>query len=442
MNKCIHALLALLFSTTILFSCQSNNKPKDGIPELKENTQGIAPKEETDNIRQKYNQAKEALKKNPNDLKQYLTLATVFVLEGRITGDGTYYSNAAIAMLDKVINSTSENKDQLFEAYSLKSTVLLNMHQFKEAKETALKGIQLNEYNSGIVGALIDADVELGAYDSAVANCDKMLSLRPDLRSYSRASYLRQIHGDNRGAIEAMKMAVEAGLPGAEQTEWARVTTGDLFLNLGSIDTAEILYKMSLVYRPNYPYAEIGLAKVAKARKQYDTAIVHTERAIKTMSEPGFIGLLADIYEIKGDNKKANSIRKEILKGMKEGIEEEKNEAVKHNANREMAQVYLSMDDIDEAYKYAKIDLEMRPQNIDANELMAWILFLKKDYKTAKLFADKMLIKKTQNANALYKAAAIYSAAGDAAGSAALKNEAALVSPYIDEHVKIHAGNF
>lgn len=434
-------LASCIFASMLLFSCH-NDAPKDGIPDLKKTIAGAAPKEETENILLKYNEAKEALKKNPEDLKQYLTLATVFIMEGRITGDGGYYGNAAISMLNKVIDNPASGKDQLFEAYSLKSAVLLNMHQFKDAKDMAMKGVVLNGYNSGIFGALVDADVELGLYDSAVSNCDKMLSLRPDLRSYSRASYLRQIHGDNRGAIEAMKLAVEAGLPGAEQTEWARVTTGDLFLNVGSVDTAEILYKMSLVYRPGYPFAEMGLAKVARARKQYDTAIAHTENAIKTMSDPGFIAALADIYELKGNNDKAMSIRKDLLKGMKEGLEEEKDALVKHNANRELAQVYLSMDNIDEAYKYAKADLEMRPGNIDANELMAWVLFLKKDYADAKSYADRMMIKKTQNATTLYKAAAIYAAAGDASRASMLKQQSNSLSPVIDEHVKMHAGNF
>lgn len=442
MNKRIYTFFALLIGASIIWvSCQ-NNMPKDGIPDLKTTVSGAAPKEETDNIRQKYNEAKEALKKNPQDLKQYLNLATVFILEGRITGDGSYYGNAAVAMLNKVIDNPNSNNDQLFEAYSLKSAVLLNMHQFKDAKDMAMKGIALNGYNSGIYGALVDADVELGLYDSAVSNCDKMLSLRPDLRSYSRASYLRQIHGDNRGAIDAMKMAVEAGLPGAEQTEWARVTTGDLFMNIGSIDTAEILYKMSLVYRPNYPYAEMGMAKVAKARKQYDSAIVHIENAIKIMSDPGFIAALADVYEMKGEQDKALSIRKDVLKGIKEGIEEEKGNAIKHNANRELAQACLSAGDIQDAYKYAKADIDTRPDNIDANELMAWILFLKKDYIEAKIYAERMLRKNTQNANSIYKAAAIYAAAGDAAKAAMLKKQADLLNPYADAHIKMIAGNF
>jgi hypothetical protein len=39
----------------------------------------------------------------------------------------------------------------------------------------------------------VDGNVEMGNYDSAVAFADKMVALRPDLTSYSRVSYLREI---------------------------------------------------------------------------------------------------------------------------------------------------------------------------------------------------------------------------------------------------------
>lgn len=427
-----HAFFAALMMCTsfLFFAC--SNDPKDEIPELKTVQNELTPKEEMGNIVLKYSEAKQALKTNPDDNKQYIALATVFILQGRISGDGMYYSNAALKMLNKVLESKEVNTDLLFQAYSLKSTVLLNMHQFKDAKMVAEKGLAINGYNAGIYGAIVDADVELGNYDSAVAYCDKMLSIRPDLRSYSRASYLRQIHGDNRGAIEAMKMAVEAGLPSAEQTEWARVTLADLYMNVGSMDTAKLLYQMALSYRPNYPYAEMGLAKVAKAEKNYDEAIKHTENAIKSMSEPAFILALADLYELKNNKEKATEIRNKVAAEMKKGLAEEEDALVKHNANREMAQLCISMNKLDDAWQYANKDLEMRPNNIEANELAAWVLFLKKDYSNAAIHADKMLVRNTKNPNTLYKAATIFAAAGNTEKAALLKKEAVAITTNID----------
>ena len=57
----------------------------------------------------------------------------------------------------------------------------------------------------------MDALVELGEYDEAVRVSDQLQSLKPGLSSYSRVSYLRELHGDHAGAIEAMQMAANAG---------------------------------------------------------------------------------------------------------------------------------------------------------------------------------------------------------------------------------------
>ncbi len=263
-----------------------------------------------------------------------------------------------------------------------------------------------------------------------------MLSIRPDLRSYSRASYLRQIHGQTKGAIQAMTMAVEAGVPGEESTEWARTNLGDLYLNSGNTDSAAIIYRTSLVYRPGYPYALIGLAKAEKARKNYDVAIGHTKDAIKVLGDGAFVSLLADLYELKGDNTKALEIRKDLVRLLEDGEKEQKKNAIAtHNTSRELATAYMNAGELDKAVKYAKTDLAMRPDNIDANELAAWIYFLKGDYADAKVHADKMLATNTANANTLYKAGAIYLKSGELNKGNEYIARAISINPNLDQRI-------
>lgn len=433
------SLLFILPFTGLLFlasSCSNSNEKENDIPALHQRAKAIGPDTEKEKITTTYNDAIEALKKNPDDMQQYIKLASVYIAEGRITGDNTYYSNAALKMLDKINEHTTGNKDIQFQALSLKSAVLLNMHQFKDALDVAQKGVALNNYNSGIYGALVDANVEMGNYDEAVKDCDKMISIRPDLRSYSRASYLRQIYGQNAGAREAMKMAIDAGMPGAENTEWARTTLGDLYLNNGMLDSAAYTYRSSLNYRPEYPFALIGIARVEIARKNYDTALAYTQRAIHVMSEAPFVSILADVYELKGDAAKAKETRNQIVKLLEDGVKEESDKnLVKHNANRELAIAYMNAGDQDKALQYANADLAMRPNNIDANELTAWIYYMKGDYANAKTHADKMLITKTQNPNAIYKAGAIALATGEVEKGNQLMKDALNTDPYIDQRI-------
>ena len=429
MKKTTLLLLMILLCGSSIFMSSCTDR-KDQLPALLERKKAMGPDAELNTIKTAYDKAVEALKKNPDDLKQYITLASVFISEGRITGNNSYYGNAAVQMLDKVTDKTTGNKDLIFQSLSLKSAVLLNMHQFKDALAVAQQGAALNNMNAGIFGALVDANVEMGNYDEAVKDCDHMMGIRPDLRSYSRASYLRQIFGQNAGAISAMKMAVDAGLPGEESTEWARTNLADLYLNTGNVDSASILYRSSLVYRPGYPFALIGMARVEKTKKNYDGALDFAKQAITARSEVAFVSFLADIYELKGDAKKAKDTRNDVIDLLQQGQNDEPKDAlVKHNVSREMATAYLNAGDVDKALSYAQTDLNMRPENIDANELIAWVYYMKHDYANAKIHTDKMLATKTQNAATLYKAGVVYSAAGDTGKGSQLMHDALAINP-------------
>ena len=100
-----------------------------------------------------------------------------------------------------------------------------------------------------------------------------MVAVRPDLTSYSRVSYVREILGDYAGAIKAMQMAVDAGGPGDEHTEWTRYQLANLYQKTGDYKKADTLYQVSLSMRPNYAYAMAGLAQIAMASKDYTKAI-------------------------------------------------------------------------------------------------------------------------------------------------------------------------
>src|SRR5262249_49473730 len=148
-----------------------------------------------------------------------------------------------------------KREPQNYEAICAKATVLLSQHHFSEANPIAEKAIGINPYNATAYGILTDAYVELGQYSDAIKSADKMVSIRPDIRSYSRVSYLREIMGDTQGAIEAMKLAVSSGYPGYEQTEWVRCQLGHLYENTGQLQEAAMQYRIAVEERPSYAFA-------------------------------------------------------------------------------------------------------------------------------------------------------------------------------------------
>ena len=160
---------------------------------------------------------REAINATPGVVKNYVELAQIFLQEGRITGRHHEY----IPKADFLVTAALDRDPRNYEAAILKATILMSKHHFREARETAALAVSRSPKIGAGYGILCDADVELGLYDEAVSACDAMLGIRPDLRSYSRASYLREIHGDTRGAIAAMRMACDAGMDGQEGRVWA-----------------------------------------------------------------------------------------------------------------------------------------------------------------------------------------------------------------------------
>ena len=225
-----------------------------------------------------------------------------------------------------------------------------------------------------------------GNYKAALDDADKMVSIRPDIRSYSRISYLREIYGDIPGAIEAMKLAVDAGSPGSESTEWARVQLGKLYEQLGEMKYAEMYYTISLENRPGYPYALAGLARIAANKKDYKKTIELYQRADSFSNDYSFKEALVEVYRLTGNREQSLNVANAIVDEMEKAANAmAKGDSSGHYADKEMAYAYLAVDNYDKAIEHALLEYNRRPDNIDANETVAWVYYKKTDYSKAEL---------------------------------------------------------
>ncbi|MBC7384050.1 MAG: transposase [Bacteroidia bacterium] len=398
----------LLISLTIA-GCNSNaNKPAAkvetaGYAPLKDRVGELSQTGDWATTQAKANALQENIKKNPTDTKSRLLLAQLYMQEARITGEHPYYYPATLKILEDILIKEPNN----FEALAFKSSVQLSLHHFAEALETGTKAKNINSNNSYIFGVLCDANVELGHYEEAVQMSDIMQSLRPGLEAYSRASYLREIYGNNQGAIDAMKLAYQAGLPGSEEASWAGNTLVHLYENTGKLKEAQQMAEMILLQRPSYAFATASLGRIEMLKGNYDKAIPLFEEATKKMPEFSFYEEMANCYEAKGDLSKSKEIYKKVIVMLNEDA------ASGHYADMELAIAYLHTGEHENALKHASIEYNRRPTNIDVNATMAWVLYKKGDYVKAKKYLNTAMQMKTQNANLLYKAAVIESAAGD-----------------------------
>jgi tetratricopeptide (TPR) repeat protein len=341
----------------------------------------------------------------PDDLKNRIALATLYIQEARITGNYIYYDGAALRYINEVLQTDPNH----YEALTLKSLLFLSQHHFSDGLELAEKAQRSNPYHAFTYGLLVDAQVELGHYEKAVEASDKMVSIRPDIRSYSRISYLREIYGDYPGAISAMKLAVSAGGYADEATEWARIQLARLYELTGDRDAAAKQYATALQERPSYAYALAGEAHLALMRGNTNESIRLYQQADSLVTDYAIKEQLAIVYRETGDSKKAKALWQEVIDGMnKDAASGSDDENIGHYADRELALAYLETGNTDKALEHALAEYNRRPDNMDVNETLAWVYYKRNDFEKAYPLIAKALRTGSQNPVLLAHASLIY----------------------------------
>src|SRR5262245_42804493 len=153
------------------------------------------------------------LQRNPNDVRALGQLGQIYVQRARETGDPSYYPRAETAFKEALARDSRN-----LVAHVGLGSLALSRHDFRGALEWGERARAISPQTAAVLGVIADAQTELGMYPEAVATIQQMVNLRPDLASYSRVSYARELHGKTTGAIEMMQRAVNAGAPGEEGT--------------------------------------------------------------------------------------------------------------------------------------------------------------------------------------------------------------------------------
>ena len=374
------------------------------------------------------------IKNNPSDIKSLLSLTAFYLQEARITGNLGYYNESAMKCIDAVLKIEPNN----FEALTFRAMILLSQHRFDEGLAIAQEAQKNNPYNSFVYGLLVDGNVEKGNYSDALINADKMVSIRPDNRSYSRIAYLREIHGDFTGAIHAMKMAVDAGAPGDENTEWSRVQLGKLYEQTGKAKEAKMHYTIAVNNRPGYPYALAGLARIATEEKDYVKALSFYQKADSLMPDHSFKEGMGEVYTLMGDPGKAKIIAGDILVYMKKVSG---NENSGQNEDHEMAHAYMGIENYDKALEYALLEYKRRPANIEVNETLAIVYYHKGEFSKAIPFIETAMKTNCQKPELLCHAGLIYAKIGDNAKAKSFLEKGLRNNPIINNALKAECTN-
>ena len=303
---------------------------------------------------------------NPEDAAAMVRLAKIYTNEARVTGEHGYYYPAILALIDRALEIDNIRDEQRFEALGLRANTLMSQHRFADALVAAQHAQTMSPNSPSVYAALVDANVELGNYGEAVRFAQKLVDMRPDLVSYSRTSYLRELHGDVDGAIEAMNMAVTAGYPGRENTEWARITLAELYQNYGKTEEAMATYAEALNMRDDYPFALAGMAGIKRQAGEYHEAERLIRQALNIIPEFSFQEELLLIMKETNRPEEAKAAYHELLAMLEDDM------AHGHTMNMEYAEVlFRHGGQTEKALDYLQREYRVRPNHIGLNTLMA-----------------------------------------------------------------------
>jgi tetratricopeptide (TPR) repeat protein len=331
-------------------------------------------------------------------------LGQAYLQKARETGDPGYYPKAE-TLFQQALASDGDD----VEAMVGLGTLALARHEFAAALDWGEQARAFAPYHAAAYGVIGDAQVELGRYDEAVETIQAMVDLRPDLSSYSRLSYVRELMGDREGAIAAMEQAATAGSGYAENVAWVHVQLGNLRFDGGDLGGAAHEYAAALAALPSYAPALAGQARVAAAAGDLDRAAELYEKAVRAIPLPEFVVGYGDVLSAAGRQDEANA-----QYALVEAIQQ------LYAANGVDTDLELALyaadhgrrEDLPRAVEQARAQVAVRP-SIVAWDVLAWTLYRSGDLDGAAAASKEALRLGTRNALMQFHAGMIAAARGD-----------------------------
>jgi tetratricopeptide (TPR) repeat protein len=233
---------------------------------------------------------------NPNDPGALRDLGLALLQRVRETADPSLYGQAEEAF-DRARRLVPDDPLILIGVGGLE----LGRHEFAEALETGRAALAALPELPAARAIEVDALVELGRYAEAGKALDDLVALRPDIVSLPRLSYLRELHGDIDGAIEAMRQAVASPGLAPENTAYVTSLLGTLLVRDGDTAGGRKAYRDALAIIPDHAPSLAGLGRLAVAEGDLAGAIDDFERASAILPLPDYVVALGEAREAAGD---------------------------------------------------------------------------------------------------------------------------------------------
>jgi tetratricopeptide (TPR) repeat protein len=331
---------------------------------------------------------KARLNSGGNDWRSYASLGLAYLQRARLTADPTFYTRSENALRRSLQIESDEN----FEATLGMGILASARHDFRGALNWGKQARLINPYNSDALGVVADALIELGHYRRGGRILQQMIDLRPDLASYARASYFRELNGDIAGALEAMTLALAAaGTP--EDAAWAGYQLGELYFGMGRLRAARREFARAAFVAPDSALPKVGLAEVAAARGNLSQAIAILDRVVTFYPSPELVSLLGDMH--RAENNPAEATQQYTL------VRTINDQFAQNGVNPDVEMLLFNSDhriDVAENLALATREYRSRRANVEVADALAWAHYANGNYLQARAHSRESLRLGTRNA--------------------------------------------
>ncbi len=356
-----------------------------------------------------------AAQHNPAKAENWIELGNAWVRKARDSATPAYY-RIADACAEVALGLSPHNR----LALDLRGLALMNDHRFEEARRLEQSIVDVEPSDAMAWGTLSDALLELGRTGEAAQAMQRMMDLKPNLPSYSRAAHILWLRGDVAGAKEAVRLAIDAGADSRdlEPRAWVIVQAAQIFWNEGDLDGAEAGYDRALQDVADFAPALAGKGQVALARGDARAAVRLLLAAYRRSPLVSTLWLLGDARLAAGDTQSAEEVYQRI--GRQGG-----------NDPRTLALFLATKDrERERALQLAEAERTVRDDQY-TEDAWAWALYRADRLAEARAASDRATQLGTRDAKLLYHAGAIRLAAGEAQGRKLVLRALAL-NPHFD----------
>jgi tetratricopeptide (TPR) repeat protein len=235
------------------------------------------------------------VRESPSDPRGFADLGSAYLARLGETEDPAFYDDAERAFQTALGLAPND-----FAAIAGLAELELSRHHFRQGLSLSLRAREINPSVARVDSGIIDAQIELGRYAAAERTLERYIGRQPELASYSRISYYRELRGDAAGALSAMELAASAG-GSSTGADFAQTLIGRLRFELGQYAEAERAWRSVLARTPDAPDALLGLAAIEAGRGDFDSAIERHRAVFEAIPAPDHAVLLGETLEAAGD---------------------------------------------------------------------------------------------------------------------------------------------